>query len=939
MTIRFLFLFCFAFSWAVESNGQLKDPGDLWKKLLYVNDTLRSASESELHALLKVESSLNETTRPDSIRAFLLAGIGHLYYEQGDYQKGVQYYQLTIDLIHAGLDKPWIKPGHLPMFYYRLATIYDSLNQVSEEMKALDGCIAASRRQKSGNIFCLAALYQKTEYYFDVGDYSNCIVYAGICEMLGREYAQTKNSQTYDIGMAYVSSSLIWNAMSNGNLNKYFIADSLLKQMLAESIRSGNVFDLGTIYEQLAHVQLSKGNSASGLDYLHKALAVETKAGHDISCRGILNNIGYSIYLQQYKDYEHALYYYKKALAIKNRDPSQSELDAVEKLNVLANIGSVYSLMGHFDSSFIYFQRALDQIRPGIKESDLLASHYDQFANLKKVNYITSLLIDKGDALIRLYRKNGNIATVKGAIRIYRITDQLLDRMKEEQTDLQSKLFWRADSRRLYEHAIDACYSYQNGGDAFYFFEKSRAVLLNDQLNEQRWLGDDDIRKQTELKKKIRQLSIASEGLDGNSIRYKELQEELFNEKTELDRLISLIKERNPLYYQSFIDKEIITIQDVDQKILNNHRELVEIFSGDSAVFVLTRTSGNTVISKLNKKEFDQLSNSYMSYISNDAVMNRRMNEFLEVSGKLCRLIFQSQKPAEGRIVISPDGQYFPFEALVTSTPGQVLKYFVQDHAVSYTYSAKYLLNSFSDITESDNRDFLGMAPVIYPSDMQLADLKGSDLSLSRLGSNFRNANNLVFSEATRSGFMNQFSRYRIIQLYTHAVADGKNAEPQIFFSDSALSLSELLGENKPATKLIVLSACETGNGKLYAGEGVFGFNRGFAALGIPASISNLWSVDDQSTYRLTELFYKYLAKDMAVDIALQKAKIEFMETSSRSHQLPYYWSAPILIGKSNALRPGHSFSWMHLVILVSVLTAIAFMAYKLFFKSYQHGK
>ena len=73
--------------------------------------------------------------------------------------------------------------------------------------------------------------------------------------------------------------------------------------------------------------------------------------------------------------------------------------------------------------------------------------------------------------------------------------------------------------------------TYNNTEDAFYFFEKSRAVLLNDQLNEQRWLGDDDIRKQTELKKKIRQLTIASDGLDGNSIRYKELQEELFNEK------------------------------------------------------------------------------------------------------------------------------------------------------------------------------------------------------------------------------------------------------------------------------------------------------------------------------------------------------------------------------------------------------------------------
>ena len=64
-------------------------------------------------------------------------------------------------------------------------------------------------------------------------------------------------------------------------------------------------------------------------------------------------------------------------------------------------------------------------------------------------------------------------------------------------------------------------------------------------------------------------------------------------------------------------------------------------------------------------------------------------------SRKLYRLIFQSGKPAEGRILISPDGQYFPFEALVTSDAGQPMKYFLNDYAVSYTYSAKYLVNPF----------------------------------------------------------------------------------------------------------------------------------------------------------------------------------------------------------------------------------------------------
>src|ERR1700750_1607169 len=86
MTVRFLFLISCSFSFAVASYGQMVNQDSLWKKLVYVNDTLRSPSESELNSLLKIESSEKKITgRPDSVYGFLLAGIGHLYYEQGDY--------------------------------------------------------------------------------------------------------------------------------------------------------------------------------------------------------------------------------------------------------------------------------------------------------------------------------------------------------------------------------------------------------------------------------------------------------------------------------------------------------------------------------------------------------------------------------------------------------------------------------------------------------------------------------------------------------------------------------------------------------------------------------------------------------------------------------------------------------------------------------------
>ena len=138
-----------------------------------------------------------------------------------------------------------------------------------------------------------------------------------------------------------------------------------------------------------------------------------------------------------------------------------------------------------------------------------------------------------------------------------------------------------------------------------------------------------------------------------------------------------------------------------------------------------------------------------------------------------------------------------------------------------------------------------------------------------------------------------------------------------IYFADSALYLSELIGDHKPITRLVILSACETGSGKLYRGEGVFGFNRGFAALGIPSTVTNLWSVDNKSSYLLTELFYKYISQGVPLDIALQKAKMELLSGESK---LPYFWAAFVLSGKTNAIELKQKSRLSH-IFLVAGLT------------------
>jgi hypothetical protein len=132
------------------------------------------------------------------------------------------------------------------------------------------------------------------------------------------------------------------------------------------------------------------------------------------------------------------------------------------------------------------------------------------------------------------------------------------------------------------------------------------------------------------------------------------------------------------------------------------------------------------------------------------------------------------------------------------------------------------------------------------------------------------------------------------------------------------------VSDKKPATSLVVLSACETGTGRVYQGEGVFSFNRGFAALGIPAAITSLWKADNRKTYALTTLFYKFLSAGEPADVALQHAKLEFMGSDSKENSLPYYWAVPVLTGKVMDIPAQTTEGWW--LLLPAIALGIVFL-------------
>jgi CHAT domain-containing protein len=932
MTKKFILLIQCCWLFLSTTKAQCPDKKLLYDRLDFLDYKSNLSAKKQLEELLPYLASIGDCPyRNDSAHVRLLRKIAREYAVLGDHSKAVAYDQEALRIIQANINKPNIKPTDLVNIYYFLSIFYDSLNDINNKQAALDSCINIGIRLKDFSSYAfISALDKMVQINYNVGDYHRCIENAIVCERLASQYVNRIDPTDRNFGKQYYSSSSGWHVKALFQLGEYNEGKRLIANKLEEYKRTGLTNYLGFMYSQEAELEMQQGKYQNALELLKRSYSCDQESENFFNCKQTLKDIGYRIYFKHFNNERTALYYYKKALTYTGRDKQEpAKKDTIESLDIMTNIAIIYVQKNQYDSAFRYFQLAFDQFRSGGNETDILHATPEKLKEITKIDYVTRLVNSKGDAYLQKYQSSGDIHDLKNSIIVYKVMDSLLDRIKTEQIEIESKLFWRTMTRQMYEHAIEACYLAGDLENAFYFFEKSRAVILNDLLAEQRGQTNSDMLELSRARKKVNLLEREVLKIDSSADAATEKQKELLDSRHQLDQLMQAVKSRNPLYYQNFLDPNQTTLKDIDKKILNDHQALLEIYEGSQAVYALLITRQHTYFNKIDKTEYDNLARLYMMLLSNPELLNSRANEFQMTSNHLYKIIFKNTAVPAGRIIISPDGIYFPFEALVTnnSKPGSPV-YFIQDHAVSYAYSARYLMNDFNNNEDKKSGTVLGFAPVHYPYAASLDPLLGSDISLGKVESYFDKGQTLVEGKASRNNFLKQFSNYSVIQLYTHASDSSDRKEPVIYFSDSSLYLSELIQESRPSTKLAVISACNTGTGKLYLGEGVFSFNRAFASIGIPASIINLWAVDSKSTYQLTELFYKYLAQGMTTDLALQSAKLEFIGNSGKEQTLPYYWAAVILVGKSDAIMSGKTFPWQAVFMGATLVGLFLFLSF-----------
>ena len=102
--------------------------------------------------------------------------------------------------------------------------------------------------------------------------------------------------------------------------------------------------------------------------------------------------------------------------------------------------------------------------------------------------------------------------------------------------------------------------------------------------------------------------------------------------------------------------------------------------------------------------------------------------------------------------------------------------------------------------------------------------------------------------------------------------------------------------------EMAVLSACNTGYGKIYKGEGPMSLAKAFTYAGCPSVVMSYWPADDQASSEIMKVFYANLAKGLNKDEALRNAKLAYFKSAPPFKKSPAYWNNFVVMGDVSPL-------------------------------------
>ena len=843
--------------------------------------SLGNYEESNLLARKSLQISVKLFDSVKIADNFNTIGINH--YFQSDYDSTTFYYEKSLEIKRKIKTNPYA----LAVSTYNLALVYDDLGQTERALE----------------------LYYQSE-------------------TLLLESKQEKNflSDVY-VGMALIH-------FYSGDLSK---AEIYVEKALEKGLASYGEFNpnMTFVYTTYANILEAKKEYEAAIDLLEKNLKIRRESygeWHRWTCE---TNYDLANSYVLVKKYDKAEDHYLKAIEIGKRINSRQYL-----ANARNFLGQLYlDRRIHLDKAQNLLHLALETNREIYGEvSDLVAENYLQLAKLYQVkaegkeflkyielclnasNYrddrpnevigplqaIGALML-LTDYYLNEFERNGKVETLKNS---YEQIDKKMELIKLTQSNFssdRSRIDFANKYREVFEKDLGICWLlYHSTRDqkylekAFELSETNRNTTLLRGLQGIKFMSFSDIPKEKQemersVKKELERVKMDLYFEKTASNPDKEYYQSMLDLRiiltNRLDSIYMDFEKNYPKFNNSVNSNSIVKIEEV-QEILDLDAQVLTYFLGDESLFSFTITKDTVSLLRADiAPKLIEITSDFKNHLS-------KREEIDELSYDLYMyLLGQQLDKNKSDLIIIPDNvlNYIPFEVLKTPKDS----YLIEDYSVSYNGSVSLYLelqNEFFNYKTAMN--WAGFAPDYYES-KSLSHAQTEIDEISRI----TNGTKFTDGSAIKSNFTANSKEFSILHLAMHAEIDNDNPmNNSLLFDDGPLRASEIY-TMKSNANLAVLSACNTGFGKIEKGEGVMSMARAFHFSGVPSIVMSLWKIPDKQTKSVMIDFYKYLKRGDKKSHALKQAKINYLNKNSNTALAhPYYWSGFVLNGNIEAL-------------------------------------
>ena len=734
------------------------------------------------------------------------------------------------------------------------------------------------------------------------------------------------------LASAYLNSGVVFLETKNySHALQYFNKSAELKLKY-------KISGLALVYLNFAKTFVKTKNPIKAEEYFLKSISAFKSEYGDEYYRIAEVYLDYGLFLSSEGNLDKAFEAHKKALPIclKNYGEKHPFVSFSYKL-----IGDNFKNTSDYSMALIYYQKSLISIVHAFNSPDIFtnpsidSSLFDirLLDNLEsKAQALDLFAGEQNDPGMKLKMMTKSLETAELAV-------QLIDRIRNNFMSEESRIYLAENEKETYLFATHLAYKLYSttheksiGYKMYAIAQRAKAAVLRNEITGNELLYSAGIPDSLREKQKSLTGNIAaynnlvleeSRKINPDSSKIALWKDALFDMNREKEKVTGDMERVFPQYHDLLRKTEPVSLQEIQKKMKKDETIIDYLLSNQYSdgkrklyVFLISHDSLDFREQFLDSL-FVRNAEIIRKTTSPLMVAGLQNDYFNSYTGALNYMYLNLIRPVEAlfkgkKLIIIPDEEigWLPFDAFLKNksesdqTDYEGLHYLINDYTFSYGYSSSLIFNKRS-------KTMMEVKVFAFSPDYLNTRISGNTLSTlkgagAEIGSVFKWFRGKEFSGeyATKTNFINSLQDPAIFHLAMHSISDSSNSRFSYLLFDTHNNSAEdgklynyEISLARIKSPMVVLSACNSGSGTLYYGEGLMSLARGFILAGASSVIKTTWEINDETSAAIITRFYYHLSKGKEKNEAMRLAKLEYLKNSPPAFTNPYYWAAYEVMG------------------------------------------